>query len=168
MGAELSKLHTSLRSLPRYELPLVPALAAVGYEADDAVVQLVHGDFSNQNLRKTDGSVRILDFDDCGYGTREFDVANSLYMVLFDSVVNDRHSDYQDFKEAFVDGYIADSPESPFDLDALPAFIDLRVNALHAWLSEPRSAPTGIRTATPQWRATLRQFVDRYRSQSCP
>jgi len=168
MGAELSKLHASLGALPRYEFPLVPALATVGYEAGDALVQLIHGDFSNQNVRKTGGIIRIFDFDDCGYGTREFDVANSLYMVLFDSVVNDRISVYLDFKAAFVDGYMADSAETSFDLDAIATFIDLRVNALHAWLSDSRSAPTGIRTATPQWRATLYQFVEHYRSQARP
>lgn len=168
MGAELSKLHASLQSLPEYEIPLVPALAAVGFEPGNAPLQLVHGDFSSQNLRKTEGSVRILDFDDAGYGTREFDVANTLYMVLFDTVINDRSSDYRDFEEAFVDGYSTGSAETPLDLDALPSFIDLRVNALETWLADPRKAPAGIRTASSQWQHTLGQFVERYWNQVRP
>ena len=168
MGAELSKLHASLQSLPEYKIPLVPALAAVGFEPGNAPLQLVHGDFSSQNLRKTEGSVRIFDFDDSGYGTREFDVANSLYLVLFEAVVNDRYSDYRDFKEAFVEGYRIDSAAAPLDLEALPAFIDLRVNALETWLAEPRTAPAGIRTATSQWRYTLGQFAERYWNQVRP
>jgi Ser/Thr protein kinase RdoA (MazF antagonist) len=168
MGVELSKLHTSLLSLPEYEIPLVPALAAVDFEPGSASLQLIHGDFSSQNLRKTEGSVRIFDFDDCGYGTREFDVANSLYMVLFDTVVNDRDSGYRDFEEAFVDGYRTDSTETPLNLEALPTFIDMRVNALKTWLAKPRAAPAGIRTATTQWRHTLGQFVEQYWSHNCP
>jgi Ser/Thr protein kinase RdoA (MazF antagonist) len=165
IGANLSKLHTSLQDLSGYELPLVPALAAVGFEPDNAPLQLVHGDFGSQNLRKAEGSFRIFDFDDAGYGTREFDVANSLYMVLFDTVVNDRKSDYRKFEEAFVEGYSTYSTETPLDLAALPTFIDLRVNALETWLANPSSAPAGIRTATAEWRHTLRQFTERYWNQ---
>jgi Ser/Thr protein kinase RdoA (MazF antagonist) len=83
-------------------------------------------------------------------------------MVLFDAVVNDRISDYRDFDEAFVGAYTTDSDESPFDREALPTFIDLRVSALEMWLKEPRTAPAGIRTASSQWRDTLEQFVERY------
>jgi Ser/Thr protein kinase RdoA (MazF antagonist) len=168
MGAELSKLHGSLQSLPEYDIPLVPALAAVGFEPGGAPLQLIHGDYSSQNLRKADGSVLIFDFDDCGYGTREFDVANSLYMVLFDAVVNDTNNGYRDFEEAFVDGYITNSTETPFDRESLPTFIDMRVNALETWLAEPRVAPVGIRTATPQWRHTLGQFTEQYWKQVRP
>ena len=168
MGAELSKLHSSLRSLPDYELPLVPTLAAAGFKPGQAPLQLIHGDFSSQNLRKAGGSVRIFDFDDCGYGTREFDVASSLYMVLFDAIVKGRDNLYQTFEKAFIDGYIADSTETPLDLDALPTFIDRRVGVLHKWLAEPRMAPTGIRTATPQGRYTLEQFVEQYWNQARP
>ncbi len=168
MGAELSKLHASLQSLPEYEIPLVPALAVVGFEPGDAPLQLIHGDFSSQNLRKTEGSVRIFDFDDSGYGTREFDVANTLYMVLFDTVVDGRNGDYRDFEDAFGDGYSTGSAEAPLDIDALPSFIDPRVNALEEWLADPRTAPVGIRTASSQWRHTLGQFVERYWNQARP
>jgi Ser/Thr protein kinase RdoA (MazF antagonist) len=89
-------------------------------------------------------------------------------MVLFDAIVKGRDNLYQTFQKAFVDGYIAHSAETPFDLDALPTFIDLRVGILHKWLAEPRLAPTGIRTATPQWRYTLEQFVEQYWNQARP
>jgi Ser/Thr protein kinase RdoA (MazF antagonist) len=162
MGAELAKLHASFDRLPEYEIPLVPALAAVDFQPGNAPLQLIHGDFGSQNLRKTGVSVRIFDLDDSGYGPREFDVATTLYMVLFDAVVNDRISDFRDFEEAFVDVYTTASDEIPFDREALPAFIDLRVNALEMWLEEPHTAPAGIRTATSQWRNTLEQFAERY------
>lgn len=165
MGANLSKLHTSLHGLPAYEIPLVPALATVGFESGNAPLQLIHGDFGSQNLRKAADSVRIFDFDDSGYGTREFDVANSLYMVLFDTVVNDRKSDYRKFEEAFIEGYCTYSTETPLDLEALPTFINLRVNALETWLANPGSAPAGIRAATSEWKHTLRQFTERYWNQ---
>ena len=73
-----------------------------------------------------------------------------------------------DFEEAFVDGYSTDSTETPLNLEALPTFIDMRVNALETWLAEPRTAPAGIRTATSQWLHTLGQFAEQYWNQVRP
>jgi len=56
VGANLSKLHTSLQDLPEYEIPLVPALAPGGFEPGNAPLQLIHGDFGSQNLRKAAGA----------------------------------------------------------------------------------------------------------------
>jgi Ser/Thr protein kinase RdoA (MazF antagonist) len=83
-------------------------------------------------------------------------------MVLFGTVVNDRKSGYRKFEEAFVEGYCTYSTETPLDLEALPIFIDLRVNALETWLANPGSAPAGMRSSTSEWRHTLRRFTERY------
>ena len=97
MGTALSELHSSMSRLAPVSLPLVAALRTAPRDAITAGArphQLLHGDFNAGNLRVSDGMVRIFDFDDCGYGPPEFDVANALYMVLFDAVDPRRHQTY--------------------------------------------------------------------------
>jgi Ser/Thr protein kinase RdoA (MazF antagonist) len=168
MGRELARLHTSMRRLPPTALPLVAALRAApsAWLAIAGQRHLVHGDFNANNLRKDDsGGFRIFDFDDCGYGPPAFDVANALYMVLFDAVVHAAPETYTTFRESFVSGYF-DTACHPFNADVLDDLIDWRVATLAAWLADLDHAPTGIRTASSGWHATLRKFVDDYTTTS--
>lgn len=73
----------------------------------DSETQLLHGDFSDQNLISTADGLRVFDFDGCGYGPIEYDVANSLYMVLFDADVNGGADEYEAFRPSFLVGYAA-------------------------------------------------------------
>jgi Ser/Thr protein kinase RdoA (MazF antagonist) len=160
MGRTLSGLHTSMSQLPPTGLPLVAALQAAlpDQVAAAGQHQLLHGDFNAGNLRKVNGVVKIFDLDDCGYGPPAFDVANALYMVLFDAVVHAAPENYRTFRKSFVSGYV-DTSHSSLDDDVLDHLIDLRVDALRGWLDDLDTAPIGIRTASDDWRATLRRFV---------
>lgn len=160
MGCCLARLHRSMRQLGPRSLPHVAALAAVRPDWTGPT-QLLHGDFNAGNLRLTDGASRIFDFDDCGYGPVSFDVANAMYMVLFDDMTGPGPSIYPSFTEAFLDGYGSVAQE-PLDADELSMFVELRVAALGSWLDQPHTAPIGIRNAQPSWRATLRAFVGDY------
>lgn len=106
--------------------------------------------------------MRIFDLDDCGYGPPAFDVANALYMVLFDAVTRGTSEFYETFRRSFVDGY-ARGPAPMFPEKTLDRFIDLRVRALGFWLDDLDHAPAGIRTASTAWQATLRSFVSSHR-----
>lgn len=154
-----------MSQLPENSLPLVAALRAVpdAEMPTAADRQLLHGDFGASNLRQTDGVIRIFDLDDCGYGPPAFDVANALYMVLFDSATHGTADIYGTFRPSFLDGY-ASTPGTGLAEESLDHFIDLRVRALGSWLHDLDSAPIGIRTASPAWRATLRTFVSNYGS----
>ena len=158
MGQALAQLHISMKRLPPTLLPPVSALrtAACGARRSE---QLLHGDFNAGNLRVLNGAVRIFDFDDCGYGPPSFDVANALYMVLFDTYVDSRPEAYPPFKEAFIGGYCEAVGHELGDTD-LNEFIDVRVAVLGHWLDDLSSAPIGIRNATPAWHALLRSFID--------
>jgi Ser/Thr protein kinase RdoA (MazF antagonist) len=164
MGAALSNLHVAMSQLQAFPLPVVSALRAVS--ADDAPAagahQMLHGDFNASNLRQTGDVVRIFDLDDCGYGPPAFDVANALYMVLFDTVTHGTVETYETFRRSFVDGYVGASDQR-LPEEVLDRFIDLRVRALGSWLDDVDNSPIGIRTASRAWRATLRSFVTDYR-----
>lgn len=164
MGAALSRLHLSMSQLPATPLPVVDALRTVPADGRRRVesYQLLHGDFGAGNLRRSGNAFRIFDLDDCGYGPPAFDVANALYMVLFDTATQGTPETYGTFRRFFVDGYAsAAGPRLPED--SLDHFIELRVRALGSWIDDLERAPIGIRTASPAWRATLRSFVSSYR-----
>lgn len=163
MGNAMARLHQSMKRLEQKALPLVAALDTVQPEWNGPL-QLLHGDFNAGNLRATGGVARIFDFDDCGYGSPAFDVANALYMVLFDDLTGRHPSVYRSFTEAFLSAYGRVSLDA-VDPDDVSGFIDLRVAALQAWLDEPATAPLGIRNSPPSWHARLRSFILQYQDQ---
>ena len=165
MGTALATLHESMREVPTTRLPLVATLRDAGEEtlALGGAVQLLHGDFHAGNLRVGPAGLRIFDLDDCGYGPPAFDLANALYMVRFDSVVEGRPAVYASFERSFVPAYARTRGES-IPSDVLEHFIDRRVDALAGWIDDLAGAPIGIRTAPPEWLGTLRAFVATYRS----
>jgi Ser/Thr protein kinase RdoA (MazF antagonist) len=158
MGRTLARLHAALARVPDAGLPPVAALDSSGGVAGRRDWQLLHGDFNDQNAVVTPAGLRIFDFDDCGYGPVEFDIANSLYMVLFDSDVNLRPERYEAFRPAFLEGY-AHTAGGAVDDEVVDSLISTRISALGRWLDDLASAPIGIRTSSPAWRRTLRTFV---------
>ena len=105
--------------------------------------------------------MRVFDFEDCGYGPPSFEIANTLYMVLFSATVDGEVETYPRFEDALLSGY-ASGAVGDIDRSAVDRFIDLRVRALVSWLDDLSTAPVGIRNASPAWHGTLRAFVDRY------
>lgn len=160
MGATLAGLHRSLARLAPRSIPEVAALRTVESEVDE-VCQLLHGDFNSANLRRDDSTVRVFDFEDCGYGPRSFEIANALYMVLFSSTIDGETSRFPPFEDAFLTGYRVES-DRVVDRHSVDRFVDLRVRALERWLDDVSTAPVGIRTASSEWLDTLRTFVSNY------
>jgi len=165
MGTELATLHGSLRHVPVTRLPLVATLQRASAETLSlgGAIQLLHGDFHAGNLRLGPAGLRIFDLDDCGYGPPAFDVANALYMVQFDSIVEGTPAVYDSFERSFLPAYARTRGEV-VPTAVLTHFIDRRVDALARWIDDLASAPVGIRTSSPEWLATLRAFVETYRS----
>lgn len=156
MGEGLALLHRALANVRAPDVPPVAALADV----DDGRSgwQLLHGDFSDENIVATADGLRVFDFDDCGHGPIEYDVANSLFMVKFDADVSDRPARYHAFRPAFLAGYAAGSGRLVDDT-AVDAMIRRRIGALARWIADPTTAPIGVRTSSPEWLDTLAGFV---------
>lgn len=181
MGRVLAELHAAMAALPAYDLPALAAfpppselgrvannlgvptdwLSEATPRRDDSPRQVLHGDFSSKNVRITGASWRIFDFDDCGYGPVELDLANSLYFVLFDAMTSQDQDRYRRFRDNFLGGYRDRSAVAPADA-VLDTLITRRVLALASWLADPDTAPPGVRTASHEWHMTLGAFVQRY------
>jgi Ser/Thr protein kinase RdoA (MazF antagonist) len=162
LGAALARLHGAMRQLEKIEIPTIAALDATAADQDRTGWQLLHGDFSTQNVIATPETLWIFDFDDCGYGPVEYDIPNSIYMVLFDADVTRRPERYEAFRPAFLSGYEVGSLCRVADA-AVDEMIALRIDALGRWLDDLSTAPIGIRTSSLEWLETLAAFVKSHR-----
>lgn len=162
MAKHMAALHRSLDELDSFDLPPVAGLADTDRVADGSGFgrpQLLHGDYSRKNLLFSVAGVRVFDFDDSGYGPIEFEIANTLYMELFDASMSSAVARYRHFRSWFVDEYRLMSGCDVAD-ELIDESIRLRITALGRWVDHPETAPIGIRTSTPAWRRTLRAFVE--------
>ena len=181
MAKSLAQLHSDMRRLPSYSFPKIvdvktkPALTRVfqnlrGAEAifntaiahlktDDA--QLLNGDFNAGNLKIEDQNVKIFDFDNCAYGSTAYELANTLYMVLFDDVTQGGTATYLMFKRTFLESYHIESG-TPIEEQTIQDLIGYRVILLASWLMEPDDAPLFIQQSSRQWLDTLGSFVKTY------
>ena len=158
MAATLATLHRSLASLSDTDLPPVAALVA---NPNDRLRdgQIIHGDFAAANLILTPSGLRVIDFDECGWGSIEFELGNSLYLELFDAWRAGSLDRYHRFRSSFVDAY-REAAAAEVDEDLVDEAIRVRASALARWLSTPADAPVGIRTASAAWRKRLHSFID--------
>lgn len=178
MGRALADLHASMAALPPVPLPALAAFpppSDLATVADDVGVpaarvaeappnspqQLLHGDFSSKNVRVAGERWRVFDFDDCGYGPVELDLANSLYFVLFEALTGPGPEHYLQFRDTFLAGYRDRSGHEPADA-VLDGLITRRVVVLATWLTDPATASPGVRAASKRWRTTLGNFVRDY------
>lgn len=183
MGQALAELHGSMRQLSRHAFDeigtgdnpakvrdaarilkvseQVYAAVSEGHRSSD--VQLLHGDFNAANLKIDSSTVTIFDFDNCVYGSPAYELANSLYMVLFDEVRRESGelTCYHNFRQDFLEGYRSASHELPLEA-VIDAFISYRVLLLQSWLQRPEDAPLFIRQSSPSWLSTLQTFVQVY------
>jgi Ser/Thr protein kinase RdoA (MazF antagonist) len=91
-------------------------------------VGLVHGDFLPENLLLgPDGSITLLDFDDCGRGWFLFDIATALFMPSIEET-------YPAVRDAFVAGYRRAHPLPETDVALLPLFLALRAATYVGWM----------------------------------
>ncbi|WP_235536473.1 MULTISPECIES: phosphotransferase enzyme family protein [unclassified Sphingomonas] len=100
-------------------------LAAFGKRPDN--YGLIHADFVPENLLVEDGRLKLIDFDDGGYGWHMFDLATALYFNL-------DHPAYERMEQALFEGYRS-VRALPDDHGALlPLFLFLRSTTYLGWV----------------------------------
>jgi len=115
-------------------------------------VGLIHADALSENILIHDGTLSLIDFDDGGWGFRDFDLATFLMRFL-------PAPDYSDLRAALLDGYATRRRVDPTTLDLL---ILLRALTYPGWIIPRIHEPGGversaraIRTALPLAEAYL-------------
>ena len=102
---------------------------------------LIHADFVPENLLLADGKVRLLDFDDAGFGWHLFDLATALWFIQ-----NDSH--YEAARDALVAGYREFRSLPDEVLAHLPVFMMARGFTYLGWV-HTRPGSREARELTP-------------------
>lgn len=150
---ELEQLSASQRRLfERARDAIWSDLSAYG--KDDEQFGLIHADLVPENVLVDGERVRVIDFDDAGFGWHLFDIATSLYFIrgepYFDTAM-----------EAFVTGYRVHRPLVDEQLRQLPLFMAARSTTYLGWVHRRKHTDTA-KTLTPVLIDYATSAVDEY------
>ncbi len=95
---------------------------------------LIHADIVRENIFVRKGAVAFIDFNDCGFGFRLFDLATTLLR-------NRREPDYSAFRHALLEGYAAIRPQARPAFSHLPLFLLLRALTYIGWAAARPDLP---------------------------
>jgi Ser/Thr protein kinase RdoA (MazF antagonist) len=107
-------------------------LERVGQGPD--VFGLIHADLRLANLLVDRGHLRIIDFDDCGFGWFLYDFATAVSFIEHQPIV-------PALLAAWTAGYGRVAALRPADLAEIPTFVVLRRILLTAWLASHAEVP---------------------------
>jgi Ser/Thr protein kinase RdoA (MazF antagonist) len=94
---------------------------------------LIHADLMPENLIVSDDGVRLIDFDDCGFGWYLYDPASALLPYYGQDF-------YPDLLNAWAAGYRGVRPLSDEELNEMPTFLLLRCFYGLGWLQTRRNS----------------------------
>ena len=94
---------------------------------------LIHADLMPENLIAAPDGLRLIDFDDCGFGWYLYDPASALLFYYGQDF-------YPDLVRSWTAGYRSVRPLSDEDVDELPTFLMLRCFYGLGWLHERRNS----------------------------
>ena len=119
-------------------------------------IGLIHADLHLDNVLFHDGQIRVIDFDDCGWGFPLYDIAVELTEIT-------HRKDYDRLSAALLASYADIRPLPPGYEADLDAFRILRLMQFVIWILESRDHPT-FRDRWQAWAADelgwLRRLTD--------
>jgi Ser/Thr protein kinase RdoA (MazF antagonist) len=98
---------------------------------------LIHADMRLANLLVSGDGIRVIDFDDCGFGWYLFDIGASLSFIEHDPRV-------PELTDAWLTGYRGVLPLPEQDAAEIPTFVLLRRLQLVSWVGSHRFARDAI------------------------
>lgn len=105
------------------------------YDRSNQRYGMIHADFVPENLITDNGKVRLIDFDDAGFGWHMFELATALYFIREESYFPVAH-------KALIDGYRANRHLSEEDLGYLDLFLAARGCTYLGWIQSRQETET--------------------------
>jgi Ser/Thr protein kinase RdoA (MazF antagonist) len=138
---ELEALSSQQRALfERLRDRVLAELVAFGKEPDR--FGLIHADLVPENILVDTERLRIIDFDDAGFGWHMFEIATSLYFIR-------RETYYESARDALIEGYRRHRQLADEHLGLLPMFLAARGTTYLGWVHTRKGEATA-RELTPQ------------------
>jgi Ser/Thr protein kinase RdoA (MazF antagonist) len=109
---------------------------------------LVHADLRLANLLVEGEELRVIDFDDCGFGWFVYDFAAAVSFIEHELIVGE-------LVRAWVLGYRKVAPVSGEELAEIPSFVVLRRVLLTAWLASHSEVPFARRMGAAYTEGTV-------------
>lgn len=117
---------------------------------------LIHADFVPENLMTDNGNLRLIDFDDAGFGWHMFELATALYFIQEEAC-------YPVAKQALIDGYRQKRALSDEDLNRMELFLTSRGCTYLGWIRSRQETDTAREMAPDLIRRACEQ-AERYLS----
>lgn len=115
---------------------------------------LIHADLRLANLLLEDDQIKVIDFDDCGFGWHLHDLASALSFIEDKPIV-------PKLVNAWLDGYRKVLPFTDTDFEEIDTFIMMRRMQLTAWLaSHKESGP--VAELSVGWMDGTIELAERY------
>lgn len=96
-------------------------------DKDPARYSMIHADFAPENLLVEGDRVRLIDFDDAGFGWHLFELATSLYFLIGEDY-------FERARDALLEGYRSERPLPDEELERLPLFFLARAFTYVGWV----------------------------------
>jgi Ser/Thr protein kinase RdoA (MazF antagonist) len=148
LDAETRALFETFRDIARKDLDRL---------AEGLDYGLIHADLVRENVLVDGQELRIIDFDDGGWGFRMFDVATALFK-------NRHEPGYDTLKTALLSGYRS---RRPLDTTALDLFVALRAVSYVGWIV-PRIEEDGSGDRNLRYIEDARDLCSDYLRQTHP
>lgn len=148
LSDEQSRVISDTRQLARAKL--------TEYQKNGGGFGLIHADLVRENVLVDGDNVRLIDFDDAGFGWHMFEIATILQK-------NRLEPDYPVIEEAVLQGYGSEMLLKEQDLEILPLFFALRSLTYLGWLDARRTEPGIQQKITPHIQDAnelCRQFLE--------
>ncbi len=123
----------------------------LGEDADN--FGLIHADLHLDNALFWRGEVRVINFDDCGFGYWLYDIAVALWELRY-------RDDYERFRSALIDGYTRHRPLPPGGLAHLDDFIATREVAFGLWYTATAQVNPVFRAELDETQADIGRSLD--------
>ena len=124
------------------------------YPKTDSNFGLIHADLRLANILVEDGNIKVIDFDDCGFGYHLHDFAAALSFIEEKSFV-------PHLINAWLDGYKKVLPFTDTDFEEIDTFIMMRRLQFTAWLASHQESDPA-KQYTPGWLDGTVYLAERY------